>query len=76
MNEQVPKEEKDFCSGCGFDQVSCQCDDYYDDELECTWCGGEGMQENDDPLWHGFDVDFIPCECCNGTGLRKHQTVF
>lgn len=52
-------------------------DDYFDDdELECTWCGGEGMQENDDPLWHGFDVDFIPCECCNGTGLRKHQTIF
>jgi DnaJ-class molecular chaperone len=47
-----------------------------DDELQCTWCGGEGIQENDDPLWYGFDKDFIPCQCCNGTGLRKHQTVF
>lgn len=46
------------------------------DDLECTWCGGEGTQENDDPLWYGFDVDFVPCECCDGTGLRKHQTIF
>lgn len=46
------------------------------DELACTWCGGEGIQENDDPLWYGFDVDEVPCECFNGTGLRKHQTIF
>lgn len=50
--------------------------EYYDEELACTWCCGDGFQENDDPLWHGFDVDFVPCECCGGTGLRKHQTVF
>lgn len=46
------------------------------DDLECTWCGGSCFQENDDPLWHGFDVAEIPCEACGGTGLRKHQTVF
>ena len=48
-----------------------------DDDLEtfCTWCGGDGTQENDDPLWYG-DVDYVPCECCNGTGLRKHQVIF
>jgi DnaJ-class molecular chaperone len=51
-------------------------DEFFDDELECTWCGGDGVQENDDPLWYGFDDDWIPCECCNGTGLRKHQTIF
>jgi DnaJ-class molecular chaperone len=51
-------------------------DDYYDDELDCTWCCGEGFMENDDPLWYGFDVDYVPCTACNGTGLRKHQTVF
>jgi len=51
-------------------------DDEYDDEWYCTWCGGDGMQENDDPLWYGSDADFISCECCNGTGLRKHQTIF
>lgn len=50
-------------------------DDYDEDELDCTWCGGTGMQENDDPLWYG-DVFEVPCEACNGTGLRKHQTVF
>lgn len=48
----------------------------YDDELDCTWCGGEGIQENDDPFWYGFDVDMIPCQCCAGTGLRSHQTIF
>ena len=52
-------------------------EDYWDDdELECTWCGGDGVQENDDPLWYGFDTDWIPCECCGGTGLRSHQTIF
>lgn len=57
-----------------------QYDDDYDDEYgmewACTRCGGEGIQENDDPLWHGFDTPFIDCEACNGTGERKHQTVF
>ncbi len=42
--------------------------------LDGTLC--EGIQENDDPLWYGFDKDWIDCECCNGTGLRKYQTVF
>lgn len=52
--------------------------EYYEDsdELPCTRCGGEGMQENDDPMWYGFDVEEIPCACCNGTGLRIHQTIF
>lgn len=52
--------------------------EYYesDDDLPCTRCGGEGYQENDDPMWHGFDVDEIPCSCCNGTGMRIHQTIF
>lgn len=72
---QRTSEERDACPYCGME--SCACDFYDDDdELECTWCGGEGIQENDDPLWYGFDRGWIPCECCNGTGLRKHQTVF
>ena len=53
--------------------------DFYDeddfDDLDCTWCGGTAMQENDDPLWYGAAPE-VPCEACNGTGLRKHQTVF
>ena len=67
------------CGTCGWPLQSCDCDREYedcDDELACTWCGGDGVQENDDPLWHGFDTDWIPCECCGGTGLRKHQTIF
>lgn len=46
-----------------------------DDEWACTWCGGTGRQENDDPLWYG-GVPEIQCECCGGTGLREHQTIF
>jgi hypothetical protein len=44
------------------------------DELPCTWCGGECIEENPDPLW--YDGDYIQCTACGGTGLRKHQTVF
>ena len=51
-------------------------DEEFDPEWSCTWCGGDGWMENDDPLWHGFDKDEIPCSACNGTGLRKHQTIF
>lgn len=51
-------------------------DDYDECEWDCTFCCGEGVEENDDPLWYGFDVDFIPCRACRGTGLRKHQTIF
>lgn len=47
-----------------------------DDELECTLCGGEGIEDNDDPLWYGFDKDWIDCRACAGTGKRKHQTIF
>lgn len=51
-------------------------DEYEDDEeWFCTWCGGDGYQENDDPLWYG-DVDLVPCECCQGTGKREYQTIF
>jgi len=46
----------------------------FDDEWACTWCGGEGYVESDDPLWDGGDI--VPCSACNGTGERKHQTLF
>ena len=48
---------------------------YVEDDLDCTWCGGNGYQENDDMLWYG-DVPEVPCEACNGTGKRKHQWLF
>lgn len=40
----------------------------------CSWCGGRGEQENDDPL--RYDGDTIPCVACNGTGQRHHQWLF
>ena len=50
---------------------------YGDDELDCTHCGGEGFKEVDDPLWDDCDeFGYGPCRSCNGTGLRKNQTVF
>ena len=45
------------------------------DDLDCTWCGGTGKQDNDDPLWYG-DVAEVPCTACRGTGQRKNQTIF
>ncbi len=50
-------------------------DDEDPDDLPCTWCGGEGIQENDDPGWYGAAYE-VPCACCGGTGKRKHQTIF
>lgn len=44
------------------------------DELECTMCGGEGIEENDDPLW--YPGDWITCRACGGSGKRSDQTLF
>jgi len=35
-------------------------DDYDDDELNCTHCGGEGWREVDDPLWDECDEFLAP----------------
>lgn len=60
-------------------------DDYGDpDELDCTWCGGEGVSTCDDPLGcpgpHIGGSPFVggecPCRPCKGTGRRSEQTVF
>lgn len=52
------------------DSYEHESEDFYDDdELECTWCGGEGIQENDDPLWHGFECF---SEGWNATGRPTH----
>lgn len=52
--------------------------DYDEDGLGwCTWCGGEGWAEVDDPLWDECDeFGYGPCAACNGTGERRHQWVF
>lgn len=47
------------------------------EEWECTFCGGDGYAEVDDPLWDDCDeYGWGDCSACGGTGLRKHQTVF
>lgn len=38
-------------------------DDYYDDDPNCSICGGEG--------W-----DDCPCAACGGSGLAKDQTIW
>lgn len=40
----------------------------------CTLCGGDAMQEPDDPIAEGFDL--IPCKACRGTGEARHQVVW
>jgi hypothetical protein len=60
----------------GDDRMARTHDEEYDNGVDynCTHCGGEGMQEADNPLWDASDE--VPCKSCNGTGLRKHQTIF
>jgi len=65
----------DECPGCGYADENCVCDDP-DMDLECTWCGGDGLcDDNSDPLW---DCDDNPhaCHACGGSGRRKDQRVF
>jgi hypothetical protein len=77
MLHEVDDDDSDNCCehGAGFDE-SCEWCGYDDEELACTHCGGEREEQNDDPLWYGFDIAYIPCRSCSGTGLRKHQTIF
>jgi hypothetical protein len=52
-----------------------QADAMYDDDdglVPCSWCGGDGEVENDDPLVYAGD--YIPCRCCNGRG--HSQTIW
>lgn len=66
------------CVTCN--QFQCVCDQEFDDpdeEWACTFCGGDGVGEVDDPMWDDCDeYGFGDCSACGGTGLRKHQTVF
>lgn len=64
-----------YCHECQRPVTSCECFED-DDDLECTMCGGEGIQDNDDPLWHGFDRDWVNCCACGGSGKRNHQSIF
>lgn len=57
--------------------LDAEIDDDYGDEWACTWCDGEGFDEVDDPMLDDCDeFGWGKCSACNGTGLRKHQTIF
>jgi DnaJ-class molecular chaperone len=48
------------------------------DMLDCTHCNGDGMvfgDELNDPMWYLPD-EMYSCKACNGTGERRHQTIF
>jgi hypothetical protein len=56
--------------------VSDELDDYDDDDLECTHCGGDGLcWDGADPLGNCPD-DAHRCHACNGSGKRRDQTLF
>jgi hypothetical protein len=50
-----------------------------DDGRECSWCGGEGYDECDDPIGclspHLRDGSCL-CGACGGSGLAKDQTIW
>ena len=72
----APEPAKDrSCTGLAGDGTSEDyryCDD--DEDGPCSWCGGSGDQEPDDPLWEGWDL--INCKSCGGTGLASKQTIW
>lgn len=44
------------------------------EDLPCSHCGGDCIQENPDYPLYGDEHE--NCGACNGTGERKHQTIF
>ena len=53
-------------------------DDIWDDEPDCSWCGGDGWEECDDPIQCTYRHDWRehPCPACGGSGLAKDQTLW
>lgn len=52
-------------------------DDFYDDDLDCFHCGGEGFIEGSemgDPMWYDDD-EWYKCFSCGGSGNRADMTV-
>lgn len=53
--------------------------DPYDEDPDCTICGGEGYDECHDPIQccqSHTAGDLCPCKGCGGTGLAKDQTIW
>lgn len=70
-----PSEE---CPDCGADDLNCRCDEEFPEDLDCTYCGGEGTEwgyEKGDPLMYD-DNQLYPCFACNGSGHRRDQWFF
>ena len=55
-------------------------DDEWDPDLtDCSWCGGDGYTECDDPIQccrRHDDYGLCPCGACNGSGLARDQTLW
>jgi hypothetical protein len=54
-------------------------DDYDEDGLNCSWCGGDAWEECDDWIqctYRGCDGEMHPCSACGGTGDGRKQTVW
>ena len=54
-------------------------DDEWDpDEDDCTWCGGDGYTECDDPIQccARHVNGLCPCIPCNGSGQRSQQWIW
>ena len=68
------------CPDCGFSEDQCRCDEYEDDDAECSMCNGEGWFFGSDlpgydPGWHDPDGTYH-CPSCNGSGNRKDMTIW
>ena len=49
-------------------------DDGWDGDTSCTWCGGDGFAECDDPIQccdPACDGQIGPCKACNGQGYDQ-----
>lgn len=74
VGDRVPSDPEECCD-CGYDELNCRCDDEdFMDELDCTYCGGDGTGIGDDPGWDFGEI--IPCFACKGTGKRRDQWFF
>lgn len=57
-------------------------DRYYDDweweDGDCSWCGGDGMTECDDPIqcMNVHSGGYCECSACNGSGLASEQWIW
>lgn len=59
--------------------ISDDVDVEYDDDLDCTLCGGEGYEECGDPIQCGrrhTPGGWCPCTGCGGSGRAEDQVIW